>query len=1009
MPLPLKKSIYGVKDNQIQEVDDGDVDYDLVSPNSFFSTHVNLIPLQSSVQGPRLFYGARFYNQALPLKNAEAPLVQNIDDEDPEGGTFDHKLGKLSGAMYAEEDGEIDDIQNDHIILKAMDGQSKKLGIYYNFPFNRKTGVTQTPLVKKGDKVTKGQLIAKSNFTDDNGNLSLGMNARVGLVPYKGYSFEDALVISSSFAKKLSSDHSTTTSQQFDHDIKGGLSHYKSLFPTQFTKKQIELLDDDGVVKPGTMVNPNDPLILATRPRVFSSTTSQLGKLSRAMKQSRHDSSKVWDGENPGMVTDVAKTSKGVKVVVQTTNPTQVGDKVVFRSGQKGVVSTIIDDERMPRTTDGQPLEVLLNPLGIPSRANNSMIYELLLGKVAKKIGQAIKVNGFNKKGEKWHEIVRKHLDDAGLTETEEVFDPTTNRKLGQPITVGIGHVLKLHHTSASKLSSRSQGGYDCYDEDTEVLTRRGWIPWNNVLRNDEFFTVIDNQATYRKATRIVEYDYNGDMLGFESKYLSWLTTPKHQHLIKQKAGWKKISADDLSSKRRFSVRQFGFGVVPGTSPDFVEIPAPKFSQKKRRNKEWKSNSIRIDDYAEFVGWWISEGSVVFDEEKNRYRVYIWQHDGANPTKSKSIRALLDRLPFSDFCNHYDVNGNIVGYWISDAGLAQHLIEKYGTKCGKKRIWRDVFTWSPSHRSALLRNAMLGDGSKHIHKNSTGRKSPNIIEVYTTTSELLADDIQELCISLGFGAMISETPERINNKGYLCSKSFSVGLHRNRTDATARVSARYDGKHVIVPYKGKVYCATIPDSGLLYVRRNKKPLLSGNSDQQPLKGGGDSAQAKRLSGLEVHSLLSAGAYATLREGATLRGQKNDEYWRSIRSGLRPKPLGRPFVWDKFRALISGAGMHTKEMGDGRLRLGPLTDDILEKQKPFEIQSGDMVDINTLEPIKGGLFDQSIVGNNKWGKIKLPFAVPNPAFESSIRSLLGLTEKELRGILSGEQELPSHLM
>ena len=87
----------------------------------------------------------------------------------------------------------------------------------------------------------------------------------------------------------------------------------------------------------------------------------------------------------------------------------------------------------------------------------------------------------------------------------------------------------------------------------------------------------------------------------------------------------------------------------------------------------------------------------------------------------------------------------------------------------------------------------------------------------------------------------------------------------------------------------------------------------------------------------------------------------------------------------------------------------MTDDILEGMKPFEVKSGDMVDINSLEPVAGGLFDQAIVGNNKWGKIKLPFSMPNPAFESSIRSLLGLTEKELRAILAGEQELPKHLM
>jgi DNA-directed RNA polymerase subunit beta len=637
----MAKKVYAVKDNKIQEVDDNEVNYELPSATSFFSTHVNLIPLQSAVQGPRLFYGARFFNQALPVKNSQAPLVQTLDETDPSGRSFDELMGQHAGASFADDDAEVVDKKPGSITLQYGDGSRKHMALYNTFPFNRKTAITQQALVNKGDVVKKGQVLARSNYTDDKGTLALGLNARVGLVPYQGYSFEDAVVVSQDFANRMASDHSYTIQQEFDNDIKGGLNHYRSLFPMEFNKNQLGTLDDDGVVKEGTVVQNGDPLVLATRPRVFSSTTAQLGKLSKAMRQSRHDSSKIWDEEHEGMVTDVAKTAKGVKVQVRMLAPTMVGDKVVARSGQKGVISKIVPTDQMPRTLDGKPLEVLLNPLGIPSRANNSLIYELLLGKVADKMGQPIKLRGFNEKGTKWHEIVRKYLGDAGLSETEEIFDPVTNRKLGQPVTVGVAHMLKLHHTSASKASARGQAGYD-------------------------------------------------------------------------------------------------------------------------------------------------------------------------------------------------------------------------------------------------------------------------------------------------------------------------------------------------------------------------------ANQQPLKGGSEAAQAKRLSGLEVHALMSSGAYANLREGSTLRGQKNDEFWRALRSGQIPRPPGRPFVWDKFQALLAGAGMYARNIEGGRQRLGPFTDSELEARQPFEIKHGELVDINTLDPVRGGLFDQAVVGNNKWGKISLPFHVPNPAFEGAIRHLLGLTEKELRGILSGEMELPEHL-
>jgi DNA-directed RNA polymerase subunit beta len=637
--MVMGQKIQAVKGNQIQELDDSEADYELVTPNSFFGSHINLIPMHSAVQGPRLFYGARFYNQALPLVDPQAPWVQNLDDMDDQGRSFDEKFGKTAGAVFADDDdAEVTKVEANGIQLKLPDGNVKNVDLYKNFPFNRKTAINQTPLVQPGDRVKKGQVLAKSNYTDNNGTLALGTNARVGLVPFKGYSMDDAIVVSEAFAKRLTSDHSYTLGQDFDNDVKGGRNHYVSLFPTKYTKTQLEMIDDRGVVKPGMTVQPGDPLILATKPRVFSSTTAQLGKLSKAMRQSRHDSTQVWDGDYPGVVTDVAKTKRGYKVVVQSSAPATQGDKIVFRSGQKGVIANIIPDPQMPRTVDGEPLEVLLNPLGIPSRANNSMVYELLLGKVASKRGTPIKLPSFNKAGEKWYDIVQSYLDADGLAPTEEVFDPMSNTKLENPITVGNAHILKLHHTATSKASARGQGGYSL-------------------------------------------------------------------------------------------------------------------------------------------------------------------------------------------------------------------------------------------------------------------------------------------------------------------------------------------------------------------------------DEQPLKGGGESAQAKRLSGLEVHSLLSAGAYQTLREGATLRGQKNDEYWRALRQGYQPRPPGAPFVWDKFQALLTGAGLHARKVGGGKMRLGPFTDDDLESRQPLEVRSGELVDMNNMEPIKGGLFDQAIVGSNRWGKISLPFSVPNPAFEDSIRHLLGLTKKELRAIIAGDMELP----
>ena len=629
--------IPAIRNGQIQNIEeDDDFDVEFLSPNQYLSTHVNQIPMHGAVSAPRLFYGARFYNQAVPLLNPEAPLVQNMVDGTDQ--TFSEVLGEQMGAVRSKGAGLVKSVTPDYIEFEDGDTKEvRKINLYNSMPFNRKTMITNTALVKPGDTVEPGQLLAKSNYTDDNGNVAMGLNARIGLVAFKGHSMDDATVISESFAKRLTSRQTYAEDVEFDGGIKGGMNHFVSLFPTEYTKDQLANFTPDGVIKPGTVIEKGDPYILATSPRMITSNMGAVGKLSRAMSNTRQNASKVWKHDDPATVVDVAQTRKGVKVVLNTDTPAQVGDKIVERHGQKGIIAKIIPDNHMPRTVDGQPLEMLLNPLGIPSRVNDATPLDIMLGKVAKKLGKPVRLNTFNKKGESWVDFVEQTLAEHGLTDLEEVFDPKDQRKLENPITVGYGHILKLHHMGEGKANSRSQGAYD-------------------------------------------------------------------------------------------------------------------------------------------------------------------------------------------------------------------------------------------------------------------------------------------------------------------------------------------------------------------------------SDHQPLKGGSDAAQAKRLSTLELGALLSSGAYATMREGSTLRGSQNDEYWRALRQGQTPKEPGSPFVWDKFQALLTGSGMYAKNLGDGKLRLGPFTDRELAKNKPANIENGGLVDPNTFEPVPGGLFDPALVGNNSWGKIDLGGSMPNPAFEKQIAMLLGIKLKHLEGVVAGDMTL-----
>lgn len=453
-----------IKDNKIQEVKESEVDYELPSFSRLNGSHTNVVPMYSNTQTARMFYGSRFANQAMPIEYREAPLVQALDPESADGKSFEEEYGERMGARYWKSDkpGEVVGVSPDEIRVKSADGSVEKVDLYNNFQFNRKTYLHNNPIVKKGDKVAPGQLLASSNFTDDDGTMSMGRNARIALVPFKGYSMDDAVVVSESFARKMTSQHNYEHDVAKDDNTKFGKVHFSSLFPRKFTTEQLDTLDDDGVVKPGTVLHKGDPIILATRPKPVYSNAAHLGKLGKTFRSIRSDASEVWEHDYPGTVVDVANSKSGYKAFVTAKAPLQVGDKLITsRVGNKGIVSKVIPDEQILRSMDGKPFEVLLNPLSLPSRVNTATLYELALGKIAAKTGKPYKVPAFTENGVSRLDMVRKELQKAGVSDTEEVYDPVLNRKLAQPVTTGMGYTYKLHHVVESKESARGQGSYD--------------------------------------------------------------------------------------------------------------------------------------------------------------------------------------------------------------------------------------------------------------------------------------------------------------------------------------------------------------------------------------------------------------------------------------------------------------------------------------------------------------------------------------------------------------------
>ena len=349
------------------------------------------------------------------------------------------------------------------------------------------TFIHNMPAVGVGDRVAAGQLLAYSNFTDKNGTAALGKNARVAYLPYKGWNYEDAIVISESFAKRAASEHMYQNDLELDDATKASKNAFIAAYPSKYSRQLLDKYDSDGVIKPGKTVSADEPLILAIRER---RTGPRVGRRQRSYA----DASITWDHHADGVVTDVHKGKAGINVVVKAIQPTQVGDKFSGRFGDKGIVAEIVPDSRMPRSRDGRPFEVLLNPLGVISRGNPAQVIEAALGKIVEKTGQPYRLPDFESE-KSLTKYALAELRRHGLTSTETIVDPDTDRAI-EGINTGNRFLMKLHHTAEAKAQGRATGGYTAEGAPAKGGTtgskRVGLLELNALLSHGAYQTIRD-------------------------------------------------------------------------------------------------------------------------------------------------------------------------------------------------------------------------------------------------------------------------------------------------------------------------------------------------------------------------------------------------------------------------------------------------------------------------------------------------------------------------------------
>jgi DNA-directed RNA polymerase beta subunit len=450
-----EKKVRAMARGRLEYVDRSEVDYELPHISKMLNASVNLVPMSTATQGNRLLMAGKMFNQALALRNPEAPLVQSAT-EVPDV-SFESLMGRKVGAAFAKKPGTVKQVRDNKIIVANDDGTKEEYEMYNNFPLNRKSYIQNTPVVKAGDKVSPNQMLARSNFTDEKGDLALGTNLRVAFIPYKGLTYEDAYVISESAAKKMSSEHMYTPGLELEKDVEPGYNKYVSHFPSKYDKDQLGTIDEEGTVKPGTVVKKGDPLILAVG-KVPRKAAGQWTQIARRAEKSTRDRSVEWDHDFEGVVTDVVEGKDGVQVAVRAYVPMKTGDKLSGRFGDKGTIARIIPDEQMPKNAEGKPFEVIQNPATLPSRMNPAQIFEMALSKIARKTGKPVKMSS-SMEGS-YVDYVEEQLKKHGLSDTEDIEDPEMPARRIKDVLTGDKFFMKLHHTAESKWGARDTGGY---------------------------------------------------------------------------------------------------------------------------------------------------------------------------------------------------------------------------------------------------------------------------------------------------------------------------------------------------------------------------------------------------------------------------------------------------------------------------------------------------------------------------------------------------------------------
>ncbi len=492
----LSKRVSARHREDILEAEPSQIDYMDVSPRQLVSVVTACIPFLENDDANRALMGSNMQCQAVPLLTTDSPIV---------GTGIEHKVAKDSGsAVLAKEDGVVEKVDSDRIIIVGDSGKRHEHKLIKFARSNQSTCINQRPIVSEGERVSRGDIIVDGPAMD-NGELALGKNILIGFMTWEGYNYEDAVLISEELVKNdvFTSIHMEEYECEA-RDTKLGAEEITRDIPN-VSEDALKDLDENGIIRIGAEVHAGDILVGKVTPKGETELTAE-ERLLRAIfgekaREVRDTSLRVPHGES-GIIVDIKKFSRenndevapgvnqSVVCYIAQKRKISVGDKMAGRHGNKGVVSRVLPQEDMPFLEDGTPLQIVLNPLGVPSRMNIGQVLEMHLGYAYRCLSLKTREELEKLSGETFRKAVLEAYDakrpdrfikiatpvfdgaqdadlkeafkEAGLNETYKsvVYDGRTGEKFDNPVTVGVMYYLKLHHLVDDKIHARSTGPY---------------------------------------------------------------------------------------------------------------------------------------------------------------------------------------------------------------------------------------------------------------------------------------------------------------------------------------------------------------------------------------------------------------------------------------------------------------------------------------------------------------------------------------------------------------------